>query len=46
MHNENFIEKLNKHQSSWRATHYPFLTEKSLEDITRMAGGKNSRNFK
>lgn len=45
-HNENLIEKLNNHQSSWKATHYPFLANKSIGDIIRMAGGKKSQNFK
>lgn len=41
-----FVNSINNHQSSWKATEYEFLKEKSLADIIRMAGGKRTKNFK
>ena len=41
-----FIEEINSKQSSWTAKHYDFLNGKSIDDLIKMAGGKNSRHIK
>jgi len=37
------IKTINSQQSQWKATHYDFLENKSLDEIVRLAGGKNSK---
>ncbi|KAK6167586.1 hypothetical protein SNE40_021577 [Patella caerulea] len=40
--NEDYINKINKHQSSWKATLYKEYGQYTLKDMTRRAGGRKS----
>lgn len=44
--NSKLVDKINDHQSSWKAGHYEFLEQRTLSDLVRMSGGKNTKNFK
>ena len=40
---QSYVDQINRHSSSWRATVYPQLQSKSSIDLIRMAGGEASR---
>lgn len=43
VHNFDFVNAINAHQKSWRATRYEEYENFSLEELTRRAGGLYSR---
>ncbi|XP_052068685.1 dipeptidyl peptidase 1-like isoform X2 [Mytilus californianus] len=38
-----FIKKINQHQKSWQAVHYPEYEKITVEDMIKRAGGRKSR---
>ncbi|XP_076073322.1 dipeptidyl peptidase 1-like isoform X2 [Mytilus galloprovincialis] len=38
-----FIKKINQHQKSWQAVHYPEYEKMTVEDMIKRAGGRKSR---
>jgi hypothetical protein len=40
--NYEFINEINSKQSSWTAKHHEFLNGKTIYDLIKMTGGKNS----
>jgi hypothetical protein len=40
---KDYVNRINKIQSSWKATHYDFLNKLTVGELIKMAGGKKSR---
>lgn len=40
---KDYINRINKIQSSWKASHYDFLNKLTVGELIKMAGGKKSR---
>lgn len=43
--NLDLIERINRKQKSWQATHYNFMEKMTIKEIIRMSGGEKSKGY-